>query len=184
MSFVVLGLLLLQPQTIYLLNKQFEVSISLFYRASLGAIRSALKKLEAAGDVTFIEIVDNGRKKKIYSATDRGRAEFFRWIAGPIEETDTEVAILSRLFFLGLVEDQSQRIEILTKMQTRIEHECATLERLATSLNAAQIEPELTEVFRFQWRTLTYGISNYNSARQYIENLLEEERNRRLPESS
>jgi len=45
MHFVVLGLLLVQPATIYSLNKQFEASISLFYSASLGALRSVLLKL-------------------------------------------------------------------------------------------------------------------------------------------
>ena len=77
MHFVVLGLLLVQPATIYSLNKQFEASISLFYSASLGALRSALLKLEQAEEVSFTETIENGRHKKIYSITEKGEAAFF-----------------------------------------------------------------------------------------------------------
>ena len=49
MGHVILGLLmLLGPQTLYSLNKQFERGPSLFYRASFGSLQSALRGLLAA----------------------------------------------------------------------------------------------------------------------------------------
>ena len=113
MGNVILGLLLLGPQTLYSLNKQFEQGISLFYRASYGSLQSALKSLLAKGHVTFVEGIEGGRNKKIYSITDAGRAAFFDWMGAPVASGDLEVLALSKLFFLGLLDDRAERARVL-----------------------------------------------------------------------
>ena len=62
MRYVVLGLLIFAPRTIYQLNKQFQVL--LFYQASLGSIRTALQALVRDGNATVTETIENGRLKK------------------------------------------------------------------------------------------------------------------------
>ena len=71
MGNVILGLLLLLgPQTLYSLNKQFEQGPSLFYRASFGSLQSALRTLLAAGSVRIHEETDGGRLKKALRVPD------------------------------------------------------------------------------------------------------------------
>ena len=48
MRYVVLGLLIFAPRTIYQLNKQFQVL--LFYQASLGSIRTARRQRHRHGN--------------------------------------------------------------------------------------------------------------------------------------
>ena len=46
MEYVILGLLMLQPNSVYGIRKAFEQGISMFYSASLGSIQTAVKRLE------------------------------------------------------------------------------------------------------------------------------------------
>ena len=116
MRYVVLGLLIFAPRTIYQLNKQFQVL--LFYQASLGSIRTALQALVRDGNATVTETIENGRLKKIYSPTERGIATFQEWMHSPISGSNLDTAMLSRLYFLGLIDAPSDRHTILTMMLT------------------------------------------------------------------
>lgn len=107
MRYVVLGLLIVAPRTIYQLNKQFQVL--LFYQASLGSIRTALQALVRDGNATVTETIENGRLKKIYSPTERGIATFQEWMHSPISGSNLDTAMLSRLYFLGLIDAPSDR---------------------------------------------------------------------------
>ena len=49
MAHVILGLLLIAPQSLYGLVKAFEAGVSLFYSASSGSIKRALDGLLAQG---------------------------------------------------------------------------------------------------------------------------------------
>ena len=51
MSHVILGLLMLWPQSLYELTKNFEAGVSLFYSASTGSIKRALDGLLADGRI-------------------------------------------------------------------------------------------------------------------------------------
>src|SRR5688572_24834517 len=136
MGNVVLGLLLmLGPQTLYDLNKQFEAGISLFYRPSLGGLSSAMNGLLAKGFVSFHETVENGRSKKTYTVTPEGGAAFFAWLSEPITGGNLEVIALSKVFFLGLVTDKAGRRSILRDIVDRIERDEAELLGLAEQLD-------------------------------------------------
>lgn len=52
MQFLILGLLLDGPHSLYDVHKRFTGGISLFYAASFGSIQRALKQLEEHGRVT------------------------------------------------------------------------------------------------------------------------------------
>jgi len=168
MAFVVLGLLVLAPHTIYALNKQFEQTISLFYRASLGSLRSALAGLLARGEVEFDETVENGRAKKTYRVTDAGRDAFFAWLTGPLQGSDLETAALSKLFFLGLLPDAAARRAVLDDIVTRIEHDTAELEGYEQQLAGFEVPPEFAEVFRYQRSTLSYGVGAHRFGGEFF----------------
>ena len=179
MGNVILGLLLLLgPQTLYSLNKQFEQGPSLFYRASFGSLQSALKGLHAAGNVRMHEQTEGGRHKKVYEITDAGAATFHAWIRSPIVGGDLETAALSRLFLLGLVEDPAERRAVIDGVIAEIERELAGLEEFAVALDAqaAAIPDVYRDVFRFQRATLDYGVVAHRASLDWFRRLAEEER--------
>ena len=175
MAHVILGLLLLAPHTIYDLNKQFERTISLFYRASLGSLRTALQGLLARGEVEFDEVVDRGRAKKIYRITDAGTAAFFAWLASPIEGSDLETAALSKLFFLGLLPDAAARRAVLADIADRADEQLRHLEGYREELTHVEVPPEFAGVFTYQKHTLAYGVGNTRHALEFFAGLRDAE---------
>jgi DNA-binding PadR family transcriptional regulator len=178
MGNVILGLLLLAPQTLYSLNKQFEQGISLFYRASYGSLQSALKSLLGKGFVTFAEGIEGGRNKKTYSITDAGRHAFDEWMHTPVGGGDLEVAALSKLFFLGLVVDDAARLAVLDDLVAATAREKARLEGFAAQLDAFEVPDEYARVFTYQRATLDYGLMAHRAALDWFEALAEGERAR------
>src|SRR5690606_21348042 len=103
MAHVILGLLLIAPQSLYDLVKSFEAGVSLFYSASSGSIKRALDGLLAQGLIEVASVEPSARGKKVYRVTDSGREEFRSWMTGELAGPDLETAALPRLFFLGLL---------------------------------------------------------------------------------
>lgn len=171
MAHVVLGLLLLMPQTIYSLNKHFEQAISLFYRASLGGLRSALTGLLARGEVEFEISVERGRTKKTYYPTDAGRAAFYAWLKEPVTSSDIETAAASKLFFLGMLEAPAERRAVLDDLLECFEHEGAVFRELEAQLDAVDVDERDALVFRYQRATLTLGISANSAAVEHLSTL-------------
>lgn len=169
MGHFILGLLLtFGPQTLYSLNKQFQQGASLFYSASYGALQSALRGQVAAGHITVSETTENGRLKKVHAITDAGADAFFAWLGGPLEG-ELEVAVLTRLFHLGLVEDDAERDRILGGMVTATRSQLAELEAVQAGVGEQEVPPEFARVFRFQTATLDYGITAHRAALAWLE---------------
>ncbi|SFR69850.1 DNA-binding transcriptional regulator, PadR family [Agromyces sp. CF514] len=178
MGNVILGLLLIGPQTLYSLNKQFEQGISLFYRASYGSLQSALKSLLAKGHVTFVEGIDGGRNKKTYSITDAGSAAFDAWMHAPVVGGDLEVAALSKLYLLGLVDDADARLAVLDDLVAAVEGEVAALEGFAVQIDALDVPPQYAQLFRYRRATLDYGLMSHRASLDWFRALAAEERAR------
>ncbi|MGR0321035.1 PadR family transcriptional regulator [Agromyces sp. ZXT2-3] len=174
MGNVILGLLmLLGPQTLYSLNLQFRRGPSLFYRASFGSLQSALRGLVASGYVTVHEATESGRNKRIHTITDDGVAAFHAWIRSPLAGGDLEVAALSRLFLLGLVDDVDERRDILEHIVEEVERELARLEEFAASLDeqVGEVPEEYRDVFRYQRATLDYGLMSHRAGLAWFRDL-------------
>lgn len=167
MGNVVLGLLFLAPCTLYSLKKQFEGGISLFYSASLGSIGTALVVLTERGHVVVSESVENGRSKKTFSVTERGRSAFLAWMREPITQRDFETIALSRLFFLGLL-PKPDRSEVLARIHERQQADEAALRELALQLDAMEVPAEHREVFRYQRQVLEYGLLSYRAVGDFF----------------
>lgn len=158
MAHVILGLLLIAPQSYYGLVKGFEAGVALFYSASSGSIKRALDNLLARGLVEVASAETGGRGKKTYRVTDAGRQEFRRWMTGELDGADLESAALSRLYFLGLVEP-SERVPVLRRIEARIESDLARFSQLDERLDTADVPEGLGEVAAHQRATLDYGIA-------------------------
>jgi DNA-binding PadR family transcriptional regulator len=158
MAHVILGLLLIAPQSFYDLIKAFESGVALFYSASSGSIKRALDGLLARG---FIEVasVEGGRGRKLYRVTDTGREEFRTWMKAEPAGPDLETAALARLYFLGLL-DHSERVPVLHRITARIETELATLTDLDERLDTVSIPEEHRDIATHQRAALDYGIAS------------------------
>src|SRR5690606_12937265 len=109
----------------------------------------------------LIEVVDAGaRGKKIYGVTDTGRAEFRGWMLSDITGTDLETAVLSRHFFLGLLEP-ADRPRVLQLITARLDADLARLAALDEHLDTVEIPDGYHDVAAYQRATLAYGIASH-----------------------
>ncbi|GAA5112483.1 PadR family transcriptional regulator [Haloechinothrix salitolerans] len=88
----------------YELARRFDRSIGFFWAASHQQIYRTLKRMVERGWVTVTDVAQEGRPdKKVYRATDGGRAELSRWLAEPTEPVTvrSELAVKIRGASLG-----------------------------------------------------------------------------------
>ena len=174
MEYVVLGLLLIRPRTIYEINGWFKMSISLFYRASYGSLQIAVKKLLAKGYIDYKESIENGRHKKTYSITNAGTQAFFIWMHDEIPKNNLEVVGLSKLFFLGLLKDLDEREDVISKIQTGLKGTIYELELVEKQIHSYEIPESEKAVFYYQAKTLDYGIWTNKAALKWFKRLSSE----------
>lgn len=104
LSHGILGFLSYGSMTGYDLAKSFNSSVKFFWYAQTSQIYLELGKLEQKGFVTCEVIVQTEKpSKKLYSITESGKDEFFRWLSGENNEFSkgTKNAFLMKLFFSG-----------------------------------------------------------------------------------
>ncbi|MGO0575886.1 PadR family transcriptional regulator [Ornithinimicrobium panacihumi] len=157
MAFVILGLLLLRPMSLYDLVRAFEAGVSLFYSASSGSLKRALDGLLREGHVE-VEDATGGRGRKVYHVTPAGLESFRTWMTSELTGGGTETAALSRLFFLGLLEP-AERSTVSEHIEARIRTDLARLEELSALVDQQDIPDELADVARYQRQTLDYGLA-------------------------
>lgn len=174
MEYVVLGLLIYQSSTLYELNQAFKQGISTFYSASYGSLQIAVKNLLNKGWIVFQEKVERGRNKKIYSITDQGREAFFEWMFAELPENKLEVTALSKLFFLDLVEGTEPKKRVLSEIVTKIKAAEEQLIQMDEALSRLDLSPEERSRYKYQLKTLEYGIEVFAFAREWFQGLLEE----------
>lgn len=174
MENVVLGLLILQSLSIYGLYQAFKQGISMFYSASYGSLQIAVKNLLSKGMIIVEEQVDQGRNKKIYSITDKGRQAFFAWMGAEIPVNKLEVTALSKVYFLGLVESKEQQKQIILQILDKVEQVQRELGTMNEGLSTIQVPAGYASIFKYNLKTLDYGIQAHVFARQWFLALLEE----------
>jgi DNA-binding PadR family transcriptional regulator len=171
MEYVVLGLLLIRPRTIYEINGWFKMSISLFYKASYGSLQISIKKLLAKGYIDYEESTENGRRKKTYFINNAGTQAFFIWMLDEIPGNNLEVVGLSRLFFLGLLPDTAQREKVIGKIRTGLKETINELEAVEKQIKSYEIPEAGKAVFHYQAKTLDYGIAAKKAALKWFNKL-------------
>ena len=112
MEYIILGLLLLQPRTIYQLRKRINDGLNLMYSCSTGSIQAAIKKLLQNGHISVSEIAEDGKLKKMYVITESGKIYFYGWLSNPIDGSVIKNPELSKIYFMGFAE-KSVRIKLI-----------------------------------------------------------------------
>ena len=182
MENVVLGLLIIQSLTLYELNRAFKQGISMFYSASYGSLQITIKNLLNKGLIVFEEKVEKGRNKKVYSITEQGRAAFYQWMSGEIPANKLEVTALSKVYFLGLIQNTEQKKHILLEILSKIHRVQGELTEMNEEISRLEIPAFYRDIFKYQLKTLDYGIQSHSFARGWFLALLDDLES--LPEPS
>jgi len=174
MEYIVLGILLYKSMTIYDLNIAFKKGLFLIYSASYGSLQNAVKKLLRNEYISFTEKVSNGRNKKIYSITPSGKEYFFEWMHSETEENKLEINVLSKIYFLGFIENRNEKLEIVDDMISKTEKVCGELSRYYDSLKLMKQREENKELAKYSIKTLDYGIMSHKAAIEWLYELKDE----------
>ncbi|MDZ8172598.1 PadR family transcriptional regulator [Microbacterium xanthum] len=171
MQFLILGMLLLAPMSLYDVHKQFAGGASLFYSASFGSIQRALARLAADGFVVVHEEARSARRRKVHVPTEAGIAAWRAWMLSPPEGADVERVMLARVYLLGLLPDDADRREVIDVLIRNVTASIADLEAVDAGLRTQEVPPEYAEIFRHQRATLDYGLRSHRLALAWLSDL-------------
>lgn len=164
MRFLILGLLLGRPRSLYDLHGHFAAGLSHIYAASYGSIHRALHQLHQAGDIDVVDAPDAARNKKQYRATAQGRRAWVDWMKQPQAAEDSEASMLARVFLLDHLDSHQDRREVLGALHERAVADFDALR--------AVVEPEA----RYPRATLEYGVRAGERVVTWLAELVEAER--------
>jgi DNA-binding PadR family transcriptional regulator len=161
----ILGILHYKDLTIYDIKKAIERNINFFYSSSYGSIHPTLKKLETKEMIKTKSEIENGRLKKIYSITKKGKLEFHKWLLTDIGIEKIQDQGLLRLFFLNFLPN-TERIAILKNYCTNLSKQIEILKnvRKESIEKIKDIQPEFKEIASYQMTTLDFGLNYYEFA--------------------
>lgn len=174
MQFVILGLLLTGPLSLYDVRKRFRAGISLFYSASFGGIQRALDSLVGDGLVTISEADDTRRRRRLYAVTGQGRRRWREWMLTPIPDgVNAETLVLAKVFLLGRLESVPDRAAALDLIATQVASAVRSLRTLGAEVDAQaeDMAEEHRPVYAFQRATLDYGIRAHELMATWIDDL-------------
>lgn len=98
---MILGLLGDGPRSGYDIKVEVEEAAGHFWKESFGSIYPVLDRLRAEGLVQVREEAAEGRKRRLYALTPRGRAALRRWLAEPVEPDVLRLELLLKLHVGG-----------------------------------------------------------------------------------
>ncbi|HKP06793.1 MAG TPA: helix-turn-helix transcriptional regulator [Microbacterium sp.] len=177
MQFVILGLLLGGPLSLYDVQKRFAAGISLFYSASSGSIQRALQHLVDDGSVVVGQADGSRRGRKVHRITDQGRERWRTWMRAAISGgTDAETTVLAKVYLLGRLDAPEDRADAVRSIRDHIDGSRAALETLAMQVDAqaAGLDEESRQIFAFQRATLDYGLRSHALMREWIDEVGEQ----------
>lgn len=173
MEFVILGFLMIRNLTQYDLKNALQQKVSPFFSASLGSIQAALKKLEINGHVEFNEVVENGRRKKVYAINDQGRQYFLDWMLSSIAPNQLEQDAATRLFFLGLM-SSSERLAVNQEIIKQLESTVQDFEAASIESQQKAVPQQFEDVVKYQLKTLDLGLFYHKCMLEWFRNFLTE----------
>lgn len=206
MEYIILSMLLCKAMTVYEIRNYIIKNLATVCSNSLGSIQTAIKKMLSKGYIEVNEYVENGLNKKKYSITDKGLAEYKKWVGTPINLSKMTNMEESKLFFLGVApkekriaflvalnKDLEEQLKALTAIQeftltakdaaikdnvSNISKESKYVNNLLSVSKEKDLSAVLLNTYDYQMSLLKYGIERTKFDLAFYKNLLKEERNR------
>lgn len=124
LRYIILGLLGARPMSGYDIKRAFDRSLATYWNAGNSQIYTTLKAMAGRGLVSSELVYQEGRpNRRVYSLTDRGRAELDAWLAEGVPSRFTKDEFLTKLFFCGQTSDtvalrhlEEHRASLLTQL--------------------------------------------------------------------
>ena len=121
----------------YDLSKEFETTLFEFWNAKHSQIYPELKSLSEKGLVQYeVEITGNVLEKKVYSITEKGREDFYKWeeSLNPLKPVPKDEFRL-QLFFSGALSPE-KRLALLTDQlkqhEEKLDHLKGNMEKFSS----------------------------------------------------
>jgi DNA-binding PadR family transcriptional regulator len=165
-DYLVLGLLMYQPLTMYDIKKVMEKSTNHFFSASFGSLHPALKKLDEKGWVRFTQTLEQGRGKKTYAITEEGQAAFLEWLQNNTITDIVREPSLLKMFFLGHLPQQA-RAPVLESYLVEVEKNLLALKGILMVSQALEVTEEKLAHKTYQLATLEFGIAYHEFVKQW-----------------
>lgn len=168
----ILGFLNYEPMTGYDIKKIVDTSVAHFWPAVQSQIYKTLGRMEADEWLTVETIPQEPRPpRKVYSITEKGKSELFRWLETPQPPAEVRLAWLIQVFFAGNLSDE--------KIIALLEHQLTMQRRRVQRFS--QIPGENREQMseddprdRFFWLlTVDYGVANAIAQTRWLEKAIE-----------
>lgn len=156
---VILGFLYWGDKSGYDIKQHMSTSTAFFYDASYGSIYPILNKLARNEWAVVKEVVVNGKFKKVYAITPKGKEIFFAWLEELPQASESEM--LGRMLFYPCL--PRERVIPL------IEHYIKINQQVKQSLN--DIDASWESADRLERAALQYGRDFYGFHIQWFERL-------------
>lgn len=143
-AYVILGMLGKGPKSGYEIKAKADISTRFFWAISYGQIYPELKRLEGAGLVAGEDAAEGGRRKRVYSITDAGRAALHEWLTRPGElHAELRHEGVLRFFFADSLDPDEARALIATirARHERIRDELTAIEPGARAMRDDSGDP-------------------------------------------
>ena len=200
MEYIILGLLLFKPMTVYEIRMYIQKNLTTICSDSLGSIQIAVRKLLNKGYITTKECLERGLVKKKHSITSLGVEHYKEWVGSPINIAKMTNMEESKFYFLGtaskekrisflksyissLKEQLNKLVEIkeLTKgakditIHTHLER-ITNEKQITDNLSAVSEEDNMQSIFEntysYQIYLLEYGLNKVKSDIYFYEKIL------------
>ena len=163
---ILLGFLLKGNKTGYQVKKEMEGSTNFFFNTSMGSTNPAFKKLEKNQMVTSKDVIENGRLKKIYSITEKGKEYFNNWMNSEIVIPKIKNEMLLRVFFFSHIK-QNEKEKILKDYISTTEEKIEKLNRIKKIIG-------INNIREGEFASLNYGIDYYTFIKNWYQTYLEQ----------
>ena len=173
MDNIILGLLLLHSRTIYQLRERISQGLSLMYSSSMGSIQAAVKKLLKYEYISYEEVVENGKYKKVYSITESGKLCFFEWINSPLDIQNIRNPELAKIYFMGF-SDKEIREANVEEYLSHLTDQYNALRIICEEADSINVPEEQKDIFFYQFVAARYGRDFMKFNIEWYKNLLNE----------
>ncbi|MEK3673234.1 PadR family transcriptional regulator [Paenibacillus sp. FSL R10-2771] len=163
--YVILGFLCEKDMTGYEIKQKMIRSTSNFIDASFGSIYPMLKKMEKGELVKAEEGVEEGRFKKAYGITEKGKGEFMEWLQTPCTFSPFNYEYLNKLFFYKYL-DEHEVARLIASFRTTVASEYNKLTLIE--------EKHIQEMGVYEHATLRFGKEYYQMIMNWHEELISE----------
>lgn len=137
MEFIILGLLLFKPMTVYEIRMYIQRNLTTICSDSLGSIQIAIKKLLNKGFIVTNEYVERGLTKKRHSITNLGVNHYKEWVGSPINIAKMTNMEESKFYFLGTA-SKEKRISCLKSYITSLKDQQSKLNAIKEFTKASE----------------------------------------------